>query len=173
MGAIACIVVGIGAGHMEDAGTTLRGVTVGGSSRGVELSSAGGSSEMIGDGCTDANCKVLVESVSKDLLPSAQPRRLRRLSPSVAAPSAGDSHPYLFCHLIPGESLVAQLQDLLCGGAVCPRAAATQGDTRALKMLADRGPMNVQLGADLSQGPASHVQICCALQEQTSRARIR
>jgi hypothetical protein len=46
---------------------------------------------------------------------------------------------------------------------VCRRSAATQGDTDALKMLPDRGPMNVQLGADLSQGPASRVQICYAL----------
>jgi hypothetical protein len=41
--AITCIVVGIGASYMEHAGTTQRGETVSCSSRGVELSSGGGS----------------------------------------------------------------------------------------------------------------------------------
>jgi hypothetical protein len=58
IGAIAYIVVGIGVWHMEHAGTTQRGETVGGSSRSCELGSGGHSAEMINDGCSDADGKV-------------------------------------------------------------------------------------------------------------------
>jgi hypothetical protein len=46
-------------------------VTVGGSSRSCELGSGWGSSEMIGDGGSDADRKVLLERVGENLLPSA------------------------------------------------------------------------------------------------------
>ena len=47
--AVACIVVGIGARHV-DTGTTQRGETVSGSSCGGEFGSGGGSTKMIRDG---------------------------------------------------------------------------------------------------------------------------
>ena len=49
--AVACIVICIGARHMQHAGTTEGGETVGGSSGGGELSPGGRSTEMISDGC--------------------------------------------------------------------------------------------------------------------------
>jgi hypothetical protein len=58
--AVACIVVCIGAWHMKHTGTTESGKTMGGSSCGGELSSAGSSTKMISDGSTDADRKVLV-----------------------------------------------------------------------------------------------------------------
>jgi hypothetical protein len=45
---------------MKHLGTAEDGETVGGSSSSIEFSTAGGSSEMISDGCTYANRKVLV-----------------------------------------------------------------------------------------------------------------
>ena len=68
---IACIVVAIGARHMEHAGTTRCRGTVGGSSCGGEFSPCGDSTKMISDGCSDANGKVLIKCVSENLLPTA------------------------------------------------------------------------------------------------------
>jgi hypothetical protein len=67
-------------------------------------------------------------------------------------------HVDLLGHLIPGQVLVAQLQDLLCRTGMS-RGAATHGDAGPLEMLADRAPMNAQLGTDLAQGPTLGVQI--------------
>jgi hypothetical protein len=80
MVAIACIVVAVGARHMKHAGTTQAGETVGGSSGSGQLSPGRGSTEMISDGCMDADRKVLVKCVGENLLPTAQARRLYRLS---------------------------------------------------------------------------------------------
>jgi hypothetical protein len=44
---------------------------VGCSSRSGELSSGGSSTEMISDGCPDANRTVLVKGVGENLLPAA------------------------------------------------------------------------------------------------------
>jgi hypothetical protein len=44
---------------------------VGGTSGSSELSSGGRSAEMITDGCSDANSKVLVKCVGENLLPRA------------------------------------------------------------------------------------------------------
>jgi hypothetical protein len=44
-----------------------------------------------------------------------------------------------------------------------PRTAATHGDAGTLKLLANRAPMNAQLGTDLAQGPALGVQVGCRL----------
>ena len=126
--AVACIGVRIGARHVKHAGTTEGGETVGGSSCGSELSPGGGSAEMISDGCSDANRKVLVKGVGENLLPTAQAWGLWRPGPPVAAPGTGNSHIDLFCHLSPGQALVTQLQDLLCGGGMSGRTAATHGD---------------------------------------------
>jgi hypothetical protein len=57
---------------MQDAGPTGGCETVGGSSCSSELSAGGDSTEMISDGRTDANCKVLVKGVGENLLPEAQ-----------------------------------------------------------------------------------------------------
>ena len=80
--AIACIGVRLGARHVKHAGTTEGGETVGGSSGSGELSSGGRSTEMISDGCADANRKVLVERVGENLLPTAQAWGLWRPRPS-------------------------------------------------------------------------------------------
>ena len=61
MVALACIVVAIGARHMEHAGTTEGGEAVGGSSCGSQLSPGGRSAEMISDRRPDANDKILVK----------------------------------------------------------------------------------------------------------------
>ena len=61
---------------------------------------------MISDGCSDANCKVLVKCVGEHLLPSAQAGWIWRPGPPVAAPDTGDRHIDLFCHVAPGQALV-------------------------------------------------------------------
>jgi hypothetical protein len=57
-------------GNVQDAGTTWRCETVGGSSCGGQLSPGWGSAEMISDGCTYANRKVLIKGVGENLLPT-------------------------------------------------------------------------------------------------------
>jgi hypothetical protein len=57
------------------------------------------------------------------------------------------------------QALVTQLQDLLCGGGGSPRAAATHADAGAMKVVADRAPMNAQPRSDLAQGPAFRIQL--------------
>jgi hypothetical protein len=69
--AIACIGVGIGARHMKHAGATEGGEAVGGSSGSSQLRPGGGSAEMISDGCSDTDSKVLVKGVGQNLLPTA------------------------------------------------------------------------------------------------------
>ena len=69
--AITCIGLGILAGHVEHPGMVEGGETVGGSSCGGELSTGGGSTKVIGNGCSYANGKVSVEGVGEHLLPSA------------------------------------------------------------------------------------------------------
>jgi hypothetical protein len=56
-----------------------------------QLSRGGRSAEMISDGCTNANRKVLVQGVGDHLLPTAQAWRLRRSGPPIAAPAAPGS----------------------------------------------------------------------------------
>ena len=70
--AIACVVVTIGVCHMQHAGTTECGEAVGCSSCGGELRPGGGAAEMISDGCSDTNRKVLVKGVGENLLPAAE-----------------------------------------------------------------------------------------------------
>jgi hypothetical protein len=62
---------------MQYAGTTEGGETVGGSSSSNEFSPGWGSAEMISDRCPDANRMVLIKSIGENLLPTAQPWRLR------------------------------------------------------------------------------------------------
>jgi hypothetical protein len=71
IGAVACIGVAIGTRHMKRASTTEGDQTVGGTSCGGELSPGGRSAQMISDGCSDANSKVLVKRVGENLLPTA------------------------------------------------------------------------------------------------------
>ena len=54
------MIIRVGARHVKHAGTTESGETLGGSSCRDELSSGGGSTKMISDGCPYANRKVLV-----------------------------------------------------------------------------------------------------------------
>ena len=53
-------------------GPTKGGEAGGGSSCGGEFSPGGGSTQLISDGCTNANRKVLVKGVGEHLLPTAQ-----------------------------------------------------------------------------------------------------
>ena len=161
--AVTFIVVGIGAGHMEHPGTTQRGETVGGSSCAGKFSSGGLSTKVIGNGCSYANGKVLVEGVGENLLPSAQSGRLWRPGPAVAAPGAGNRHIDLFGHVIPGQALVAQLQDLLGGGGISGWTGATHSDPGTTELIADRGRGEAKLGSDLAQRPALGVQVGCAI----------
>jgi hypothetical protein len=48
-------------------------------------------------------------------------------------------------------------------GSLSCADGATHGDTGPLELLADRAPMNAQLGTDLAQGPALGVQVGCTL----------
>jgi hypothetical protein len=144
---------------MEHAGTTASSEPVGGSPCGGELSPGGCSAEMISDRCSDANCKVLVKGVGENLLPTAQAWGLRRLSPPVAAPRAGNRHADLLCYLWPGQALITKLHYQLRGSGMSGRTAATQGDASTLELLADRGPMDAQLGSDLAKGPILAVQV--------------
>ena len=64
--------VRLGARHMEHAGTTEGDETVGSSPCGSQLSPGRGSTEMISDGRTNANRKVLIKGVGENLLPTAQ-----------------------------------------------------------------------------------------------------
>ena len=82
IGSIARIGVRIGARHVQHASPTEGGETVGGSSGGGELSSGGGSTKMISDGCLYAYREVLVKGVRENLLPSAQSVRLWRPGPT-------------------------------------------------------------------------------------------
>ena len=84
--AIACVVVGIGARHVQHSGATKRGETVGCASGSRQLSPARVSTEMISHGGSYADRVVLVERVGQKLLPTAQAWRLRWPGPSVAAP---------------------------------------------------------------------------------------
>jgi hypothetical protein len=154
IGPVTRIAVYILAGHVEHTGTVEGGETVGCASSGGELRTGGSSAEMISDGCADADRKMLIKGVGQNLLPTARRWRLWRPGPPVAAPCTGDRHIDLFGHLSPGQASVAQLQDLLCGGGMTWRTAATHGDAGAAKLIADRGLRKAQLGSDLVQGPA-------------------
>jgi hypothetical protein len=142
--------------------TAEGGKSMGCSPSGSEFSPGGGSTEMISDGCTDANGKVLVKCVGENLLPTAQAWGLGWQGPPVSAPRTGNRHIDLPCHLSPGQALIAQLQDLLCGARI-RRGAASHGDAGPLELLADRAPMNAQLGTDLAQRPTLGVQVGCTL----------
>ena len=72
MVAIARIGVAIRTRHMEHAGTTESGETMGRSSCSSQLSPAGCSTEMINDGRPDTNRKTLIKRVDENLLPTAQ-----------------------------------------------------------------------------------------------------
>jgi hypothetical protein len=115
IGPIASIGVAISTRHVKHAGTAGRCETVGGSSSSGQLRPGGRSTEMISDGCTDANRKVLVKGVGQNLLPTAQAWRLGRPGLPVAAPGTGNSHADLLCYFWPGQALVTEFQDLLCG----------------------------------------------------------
>jgi hypothetical protein len=84
--AITCIGVRVGARHVINAGTVERGETVGGPSGSSQLSPGRGSTEMINDGCSDSNGKVLVKGVGENLPPTAQAWTLGRPDLPVAAP---------------------------------------------------------------------------------------
>ena len=98
---------------------------MGGPSGSSQLSPGGRSTEMISDGCSDANRKVLVKGVGENLLPTAQTWGLWRPGPPVAAPGTGNRHIDLLCYLWPGQALVTKLKDLLRGGRMSRSTAAT------------------------------------------------
>jgi hypothetical protein len=83
---ITSIVVSIGARPMKHTGTTDSGETLGGSSGGGELSSAGGSTKMVSDGCSYANRKVSVQRVGEHLPRTTPAWGPWRPSPPAATP---------------------------------------------------------------------------------------
>jgi hypothetical protein len=155
--------IGIGAWHVQRAGMTQRGQAVGGSSYSRQLSPGGYSAEVISNGCSNAKGKGLVQRVCEHLLPAAQAWWLRRSGPPVPAPGTRNRHIDLFYYLIPGQALVAQLQDLIGGGGMCGRTARTHVDAGTAKLFAGLAPMNAQLGTNLAQSPALGVQPDCTL----------
>jgi len=90
---------------MTHAGTTGGSETV--------LSSVWRSAEMINDGCSDANRQVLIKGVGEHLLPTAQAWRVWRPGLPVSAPDTRNCHLDQFCHLIPGQTLITEVKDLL------------------------------------------------------------
>ena len=96
IGAIARFGVSIGAWHMKQAGAAGCSETVGGSSRGSQLSPGGRSAKMISDGCPDANGKVLVEGSARTCCQRPAGGGFWRPGPPVAAPGAGNSDIDLF-----------------------------------------------------------------------------
>ena len=122
IGSVARIVVAFGARHVQHLGTTDVGETVGGSSCGVELSPSRRSSEMISDGRSDTNSKVLVKGVGEHLLPTAQAWGRRLMCSPVATPRTRTSHTHLFCDFGPVQALGAKFHDLIGGGGMCRRA---------------------------------------------------
>jgi hypothetical protein len=117
---------------------------------------------MISNGCTYANGKVLIKSINEHLLPTTPMRRLGWPGPPVAAPRTRDSHIDLFCHLIPGQALITELQDLVWrrGGL---EDTTTHGDPGAAQLIAKGGLREAQLGTNLAQGPALGVQVGCTV----------
>ena len=134
---------------------------MGGPSGSSELGTGGGSTEMISDGCSDANCTVLLEGVGENLLPTAQPWRPGWLGLPIAAPCTRASHIDLFCYLTPAKASVTELRDLLCGGRESGRTTATHRDTGRAKLIAHRGRRDAQLRTDLAQVPTLAVQVGC------------
>jgi hypothetical protein len=65
---------------------------MGGSLRSGELGPGGRSAEMVSDGSTDADRKVLIKSIGENLLPSTQSWLLWRPGPPVAAPCTRNGH---------------------------------------------------------------------------------
>src|SRR4029453_16629669 len=65
IGAITCLVIGIGTRHVQHAGNVGRCETVGGSSGSSQLSPGRRSTEMISDGRPNPNRKVLIEGVGE------------------------------------------------------------------------------------------------------------
>ena len=118
---------------------------------------------MINDSCSNTDRKVLVKRLDENLLPSAQARRLWWPGLLVATPCPGNSHVDPFRHLSLGQTLVTQVEDLLGGGWVRRCADGTHGDTGATEMIMNNIRSNVQLCADLAQGPALGIQLCCTL----------
>jgi hypothetical protein len=118
---------------------------------------------MISNGCPYADSEVLIKRLGKDLLPTARAWGRGRQCLPVAAPCARASHTYLVCDLGPAQVLVTKLQDLIGGGGMSGRAAATHGDAGLAKLIAHRGPGTSQLGSDLAQGPALAVQVGCTV----------
>jgi hypothetical protein len=163
MVAIARIAVAIGARHVKHTGATASSETMGRSSCCSQLSPGGRSTEMNSDRRPDTNRKVMVKCIGENRLPTAQAWGLWWSGPSVAAPGAGNRHIDLFCHLRPGQALVTQLQNLLRGSRMSGSTAATHGDAVTPELLANRAPMNAQLGTDLTQGPSLGVQVGCTL----------
>jgi hypothetical protein len=141
--AITCMIVGMGTRHVQHLGTTQSGQTVGGSSGSGELGSGWGSTEMISNGCTDPNGKVLIKRISKHLLSAL----LAGLSGSGSRHRTPSYRPVVPPHSRSGHG--QQLHDLLCGSGMRRRTAATHADTKALELLADCALMNARLGTDL------------------------
>jgi hypothetical protein len=118
---------------------------------------------MISNRRSDANGKVLIKGVGENPLPATQAWGPRRTGPPVAAPGTGDSHIDLLCYLGPSQALVTKLHYQLRGGGMSGRTAATHGDAGTLELLADRAPVNAQLGTDLAQSPTLGIQVGCTL----------
>jgi hypothetical protein len=101
------------------------------------------------------------ECVGEHLLPTPQSWGFGRPGPPVPAPCTGNRHPDLFCHLTPGQALVTEFPDLLCGRRVSRSTAATHGDSCAAKLMAHRGRRDPQLRTYLAQGLTLGVQVGC------------
>jgi hypothetical protein len=106
----------IGARHMEHAGTTEGGETVGRSLCGSQLSPGGRSTEMIGDRRPDTNRRFSSRASARTCCQRPKRGDSGGRGPPVAAPGTGNRHVDLRCFLWPGQALVTEFQDLLCGG---------------------------------------------------------
>jgi hypothetical protein len=174
--AIARIIVSICARNVQHACKAQLGEAVRGSNTHPccgELRPGGCSTEMINHCRSNANRKVLVKGVGEHLLPTAQVLWLWWPVPALTAPGTGNRHIDLFCYLIPGQTLITEVQDLLGGGGMSGRRARTHGDAYLLELLADRAPMNAQLVTDLAQRPTPGVQVGCTLNVHSATVTIK
>ena len=73
---------------------------------------------MISDGRSDADRKMLIKCIGQHLPPAAQAWRLRRPSPLIAAPDTRNGHADLLSYLIPDQSLITELHDLMGGSGM-------------------------------------------------------
>ena len=108
MVAIACIGVRIRTRHVEHAGPTEAGETVGSSSCGIQLSPRGGTTQMISDCRPHTNRKDFRQGRRRKPAANGPSVGTLAVGPPIAAPRTGNGHTDLLCYLWPGQAYQLQ-----------------------------------------------------------------